>query len=82
MILRALLDNRGKRGDGATKPLLLVSPASHTLDRALAGVVGFEPNVVRVASTRAEGLKAQRAILPFTARNYSIHTAQFPSLHR
>ena len=58
MILRALLDNRGKRGDGATKPVLLVSPASHTLDRALAGVVGFEPNVVRVASTRAEGLKA------------------------
>ena len=58
VILRALLDNRGKRGDGATKPVLLVSPASHTLDRALAGVVGFEPNVVRVASTRAEGLKA------------------------
>ena len=58
VILRALLDNRGKRGDGAAKPVLLVSPASHTLDRALSGVVGFEPNVVRVASTRAEGLKA------------------------
>jgi hypothetical protein len=45
-----LLNYRARVAQGAPKPVLVVTMTNHALDQFLEGILGFEPNVIRVGS--------------------------------
>ena len=62
---------RGGRSAGEVCVELQLAPMPSARNRSTSGENEYE-----------DGAEVQRAILPFTPRNYSIHTARFPSIHR
>ena len=50
-VVHTLLHNyRARVASGAPKPVLVVTMTNHALDQFLEGILGFEPNVIRVGS--------------------------------